>query len=279
MPKCPICDYDNPEGTTACRECGSDLSAAPPPDTGTPEPIPVAVPVAAPAAGGTAACPSCGAENPAEAKFCKTCGKPMAAAPPAPPIEEPAAEPPPATIACPSCGAENPGGGKFCKGCGKSLAAPPPEEKAPEPEAPAPEPAPEPPPPPPEPVCSKCGAKIAAGMKFCGECGTPVGAPAEEPAEPAPPSGPRLVINPDDEATVVVLTKDETTLNRSEEADVVLKDGYVSSHHAVVTKKDDGYWIKDVGSTNGTFIQVRSEILLKPGDVLKLGQTLVRFED
>jgi pSer/pThr/pTyr-binding forkhead associated (FHA) protein len=119
-------------------------------------------------------------------------------------------------------------------------------------------------------------------MKFCGECGTPVGAPAEapaEPAEPAPPSGPRLVINPDDEATVVVLTKDETTLNRSEEADVVLKDGYVSSHHAVVTKKDDGYWIKDVGSTNGTFIQVRSEILLKPGDVLKLGQTLVRFED
>ena len=279
MPKCPICDYENPEGTKACRECGSDMAATPPADSGaTPEPLPVTPP-----AGGTAACASCGAENPAEAKFCKSCGKPVAAAPPAPPIEEekkaPEA-PPAAAIACPSCGAENPAGGKFCKACGKSLAEPPAEEekKAPEPEPPVEEEkkAPEPPP---EPVCPKCGAKVAEGMKFCGECGAAVGAPAEEPAKPAAPSGPRLVLNPDDEATVVVLTKDETTLNRSEEADVVLKDGYVSSKHAVITKKEDGYWINDLGSTNGTFIQVQAEILLKPGDVLKIGQTLLRFEE
>jgi membrane protease subunit (stomatin/prohibitin family) len=56
-----------------------------------------------------AACPSCNAANAAGAKFCQSCGKPMA---------------PPQAV-CPACNAPNPQGAKFCMGCGKPMAAGP----------------------------------------------------------------------------------------------------------------------------------------------------------
>ncbi len=50
------------------------------------------------------ACPSCGAENPEQARFCISCGTEL-------------------LPTCPSCGAENPAGAKFCMECGSDLAA------------------------------------------------------------------------------------------------------------------------------------------------------------
>lgn len=47
-------------------------------------------------------CPSCGAANPAGARFCSGCGKPLA-------------------LACAACGAANQPGAKFCSNCGKPL--------------------------------------------------------------------------------------------------------------------------------------------------------------
>jgi membrane protease subunit (stomatin/prohibitin family) len=64
-----------------------------------------------------AACPSCGAGVPAEAKFCPSCGSSLA----------------PSTVACAACGVENAQGSKFCSSCGASLAAAAPSaSKAPE---------------------------------------------------------------------------------------------------------------------------------------------------
>jgi class 3 adenylate cyclase/tetratricopeptide (TPR) repeat protein/ribosomal protein L40E len=68
-----------------------------------------------------AACANCGTENPPRAKFCMSCGSPLAPT-------------------CPACGAENPPGAKFCIECGTSLsAAAPPRAEAPAREAPTPE--------------------------------------------------------------------------------------------------------------------------------------------
>jgi class 3 adenylate cyclase/tetratricopeptide (TPR) repeat protein len=50
-------------------------------------------------------CPDCGAESPADKKFCGDCGAPL-------------------TVACPSCGLVNPRERQLCDGCGSSLAAP-----------------------------------------------------------------------------------------------------------------------------------------------------------
>ena len=48
-------------------------------------------------------CSNCSTENPEGAKFCMSCGSPLAAA-------------------CPACGTENPPGAKFCIECGAALA-------------------------------------------------------------------------------------------------------------------------------------------------------------
>jgi class 3 adenylate cyclase/tetratricopeptide (TPR) repeat protein len=50
------------------------------------------------------ACPQCGQENPAAARFCNGCGARLAAA-------------------CPACGQSNPSGSRFCNGCGARLMA------------------------------------------------------------------------------------------------------------------------------------------------------------
>jgi pSer/pThr/pTyr-binding forkhead associated (FHA) protein len=52
----------------------------------------------------------------------------------------------------------------------------------------------------------------------------------------------------------------------------VIKDDYISREHAVIEYRDYGYWIRDRGSVNGSFVndeRVASERLLKHGDRLR----------
>jgi hypothetical protein len=79
-----------------------------------------------------AACPSCGTEEPAGARFCGTCGASLAAGE----ASGPAASP---VTACPRCGSEEPVGAQFCGTCGASMGSdgePVDPEPAPIPEAP-----------------------------------------------------------------------------------------------------------------------------------------------
>jgi hypothetical protein len=58
-------------------------------------------------------------------------------------------------------------------------------------------------------------------------------------------------------------------------------DEYASSEHARIEPRRDGVWLEDVGSTNGTYlngIQVTRAKRLTPGDVLRIGETELRYE-
>ena len=58
-------------------------------------------------------------------------------------------------------------------------------------------------------------------------------------------------------------------------------DEYASTRHARFEPRRDGVWIEDVGSTNGTFvngIRLTRERKLAPGDVVRVGETDLRFE-
>ena len=71
-----------------------------------------------------------------------------------------------------------------------------------------------------------------------------------------------------------LLDRDEVTIGRSPDSDVVLDDRSVSRHHARLLREDDGgYRLEDVGSRNGTFVNRRrvESRRLDDGDEIQLG--------
>jgi hypothetical protein len=58
-------------------------------------------------------------------------------------------------------------------------------------------------------------------------------------------------------------------------------DEYASSRHARFEPRRDGVYVEDVGSTNGTYvngIRLSGDRRLAPGDVVRIGETDLRFE-
>jgi pSer/pThr/pTyr-binding forkhead associated (FHA) protein len=77
------------------------------------------------------------------------------------------------------------------------------------------------------------------------------------------------------------LKVDKTTIGRVEDNTFQIAHPSVSSHHGEVLLRGNDVVIKDLQSTNGTFVngqQVSDEIVLKPGQIVRFGQVDVRLE-
>jgi len=88
-----------------------------------------------------------------------------------------------------------------------------------------------------------------------------------------------VVVKGKDQGKELVIQKALVTLGTLAENDLVLTDPTVSRNHAVVEEKVDGYVLRDLESTNGTFlddVRVR-EGYLATGAVIRLGQTELTF--
>jgi pimeloyl-ACP methyl ester carboxylesterase len=71
------------------------------------------------------------------------------------------------------------------------------------------------------------------------------------------------------------LDRPETTIGRSPGSDIVLGDPTVSGRHAAIVRDGATYRIRDLGSTNGTFVDHKSiarETDLTPGCVIQVGR-------
>jgi DNA-binding winged helix-turn-helix (wHTH) protein len=70
------------------------------------------------------------------------------------------------------------------------------------------------------------------------------------------------------------LHEGENIVGRSRPADVVLRDSSVSRRHAMITIRHEEFWIEDLGSTNGTFVngrQIAKSQRVESGFVLTFG--------
>ena len=76
------------------------------------------------------------------------------------------------------------------------------------------------------------------------------------------------------------LTVDRTTIGRVEDNTFQITDASVSSHHCEVLLRGGEVLIRDLNSTNGTFINNAqiTESVLKPGQTLRLGQIELKLE-
>ena len=90
-----------------------------------------------------------------------------------------------------------------------------------------------------------------------------------------------VIHGPDGKESVHELSSKETRIGRvAPMVDLVLRDGRASRLHAVVRKLQSGFTVVDLNSANGTFVNEKriKEHLLREGDVLRIGETTMRFE-
>lgn len=76
------------------------------------------------------------------------------------------------------------------------------------------------------------------------------------------------------------LFKKTFTIGRSSDNDIAMKDGYVSRRHLKITKRGENYFIMDLGSRNGTFVNGKQiprghEFQAREGVPVILGMSLV----
>ncbi|MDX6647059.1 MAG: hypothetical protein QOK40_2786 [Miltoncostaeaceae bacterium] len=134
-------------------------------------------------------------------------------------------------------------------------------------------------------------------------------APEARPLEPAPPppaageaaavrrrararSGfnltdnvrPRLVVtrSPSLASGTEVPLDGGVTIGRSRGSELPIADAYVSHTHARVFRRGQFFFIEDLGSSNGTFLngsRITREAQLKVLDELRMGETVLRYEE
>jgi pSer/pThr/pTyr-binding forkhead associated (FHA) protein len=76
------------------------------------------------------------------------------------------------------------------------------------------------------------------------------------------------------------LKAEKTTVGRVSDNAFEIAEASVSSHHAELVMRGNEVLVKDLGSTNGTFINGEKveEAVLKPGQILRLGMIEMRLE-
>jgi pSer/pThr/pTyr-binding forkhead associated (FHA) protein len=88
-----------------------------------------------------------------------------------------------------------------------------------------------------------------------------------------------LVVHPPDgKPTVVQLNRERVTIGRSDRVTVPVNDVYVSDEHALIAEDEGSWTVRDLGSTNGTYLngaKVTQPTPLAAGDQVRIGKTRI----
>lgn len=133
------------------------------------------------------------------------------------------------------------------------------------------------------------GTKITPrrGRKSAAQAARPTSGPtpaaAPEPARPAAPAGPsRLVVTAGPlTGTTIPLTTSSILIGRAPSCTLVLDDDYSSSRHARIFPQHGSWFVEDLGSTNGTYVEdqrIGQVTPLGPGTRVRIGQSVVELQ-
>ena len=145
-------------------------------------------------------------------------------------------------------------------------------------------------------VCRECGHANQPSANFCSSCGA--GLPKDDITTDLPlvdletdgiddidrsafgkheglfvvPTGPKA-------GARYALDADTVTIGRHPESDIFLDDITVSRRHAEVRREGPRYWVRDVGSLNGTYVnrERADDRELADGDELQVGKYKLIF--
>ena len=130
----------------------------------------------------------------------------------------------------------------------------------------------------------------AAGAAGAGSSAVDRPAPAStpSPAASAPTTpAPRLsrtlrVVEGPKAGQTIALEGRPLLMGRAQDADLVLVDDYASGRHARLFPQGTRWFLEDLGSTNGTFVdgtQVTRALPVGPDNTIRIGKTVMEIED
>lgn len=96
----------------------------------------------------------------------------------------------------------------------------------------------------------------------------------------SPPPTTLVVYPPDGERPRTFKMAASMTVGRAAECEVKLEDTYVSQQHARVFGRSSSWYVEDLGSTNGTFVndqKLAAPALVQPGDRIRIGTTVLEL--
>ena len=150
--------------------------------------------------------------------------------------------------------------------------------------------------------CSECAFANAEGAQYCQKCGAFLGEPGEEDRESTASyridqaSGELVPVDLDDllanEGALLVvrggggragesfaLDSERLTIGRGPDSDIFLDDVTVSRDHALLVRRNDQWFLDDLGSLNGTYVNRRriDTQQLADADELQIGKYKLTF--
>ncbi|MFS0700908.1 FHA domain-containing protein [Cellulomonas sp. 179-A 4D5 NHS] len=108
------------------------------------------------------------------------------------------------------------------------------------------------------------------------------GAAKSAPGRPAKSAPTRLVVTEGPlRGTTIPLGASSVLIGRAPSCTLVLDDDYSSSRHARIFPQDGGWFVEDLGSTNGTFLgdkKVEQPTPVTPGAQVRVGQSVLELQ-
>jgi hypothetical protein len=148
-------------------------------------------------------------------------------------------------------------------------------------------------------LCARCGHQNPEDARFCSSCGASLSGESDETTLTlaavesadqedelehyldglAPGLGLFVVRHGPDAGSSYRLDEKEISIGRHPDSNVFLDDITVSRRHVVITRDDDGYVLRDVGSLNGTYVNRKrvDEARLQYGDEVQVGRYRLSF--
>jgi pSer/pThr/pTyr-binding forkhead associated (FHA) protein len=150
--------------------------------------------------------------------------------------------------------------------------------------------------------CSRCGHRNAGDANFCSSCGAALEVAPEDRTMSHEAIDPETVHGPDSGSVYAVddlaegtgmlvvhrgpgagsrfvLDRDVVSAGRHPDSDIFLDDVTVSRRHAELVRSGEGYFVRDVGSLNGTYLNREriEEARIDNGDELQIGRFKLVF--
>jgi pSer/pThr/pTyr-binding forkhead associated (FHA) protein len=114
---------------------------------------------------------------------------------------------------------------------------------------------------------------------------------AQELESPPPP--PKRTKRPRGDPRVLVVTQGSQTgqsaaladgvimIGRGADCQIILDDDYVSTRHARVVSGENGVYVEDMGSTNGSYVngqRITAPTTITMSDTVRIGKTILKLE-